>query len=206
VSGDWLIYSNKLVFSSGPLLTLDGILIFRRARTVVPIECHYKRRFRVSAEPLSPTWLPMTSTIEAAGLLHFSLHIVKGRSVSARQSTDYQQGEPLLLEAAAYAPFHPPLRIYVDHCVATANSDPFSKPSYEFISNHGCLVDSMLPNSSSTYYRRLKENVLRFTIPVFSFPQDQRKQVFINCHLRATPHHSPSDPQNKACYFHGPSF
>ncbi|KAL6490815.1 hypothetical protein MHYP_G00011600 [Metynnis hypsauchen] len=206
VNGDWLIYSNKLVFASGAFLTLDGVLLFKRTPSVVPIECHYKRRFRVSAEPLSPTWLPMTSTIEAAGLLHFSLHVVKDGSGSAHQSTHFQQGEPLLLEAAVYAPLHPPLRIFVDNCVATANSDPLSKPSYEFISNHGCLVDSLLPNSSSKYYNRPKENVLRFSIPAFSFPQDQRKQVFISCHLRAAPHNSPSDSLNKACYFHGPSF
>ncbi|KAG9274522.1 zona pellucida sperm-binding protein 3-like isoform X2 [Astyanax mexicanus] len=30
-------------------------------------------------------------------------------------------------------------------------------------------------------------------------------QIFISCHLRATPHHSPPDCQNKACYFHWPS-
>lgn len=43
------------------------------------ISCYgFYRKFRVSAEPLSPTWLPMTSTIEAVGLLHFSLRVIKG--------------------------------------------------------------------------------------------------------------------------------
>uniref|UniRef100_A0A4W4G8Y7 Zona pellucida sperm-binding protein 3 n=1 Tax=Electrophorus electricus TaxID=8005 RepID=A0A4W4G8Y7_ELEEL len=195
MEGDWLIYSNKLVSSLGSFLTLDGVLILRRTRVVVTIACHYKR---VSAEPLSPTWLPMTFTIGVVGLLHFSLN-----------SNVYQQGEPLLLEAAVHAPLHPRLRIYVDLCVATVRSDPLSKPSYEFIADHGCLVDSLLPNSSSKFHRRPGENVLLFSIQAFQFPQDQGKRVafiFISCHLRATLQHSPPDVQNKACYFHGPSF
>ncbi|MCJ8731406.1 hypothetical protein PDJAM_G00199330 [Pangasius djambal] len=206
VSGNWLIYSNKLVFSPGTPLTWDGVLVLKHPPTVVPIECRYKRKFRVSAEPLSPTWLPMTSTIEAVGLLHFSLNVIKGDVGSLRQSTVFQQGEPLFLEAAVHGPMHRPLRIYVDHCVATVDSYPLSRPSYEFISNRGCLIDSMWPYSSSRFYSRPKQNILRFSVQALYFPQDQRKQIFISCHLRAAPDYSLPDSQNKACYFHGPSF
>ncbi|KAB5579206.1 hypothetical protein PHYPO_G00192440 [Pangasianodon hypophthalmus] len=206
VSGNWLIYSNKLVFSPGTPLTWDGVLVLKHPPTVVPIECRYKRKFRVSAEPLSPTWLPMTSTIEAVGLLHFSLSVIKGDVGSLRPSTIFQQGEPLFLEAAVHGPMHRPLRIYVDHCVATVDSYPLSRPSYEFISNHGCLIDSMWPYSSSKFYSRPKQNILRFSVQALYFPQDLRKQIFISCHLRAAPDYTLPDSQNKACYFHGPSF
>ncbi|KAF4089080.1 hypothetical protein AMELA_G00062410 [Ameiurus melas] len=203
VSGNWLIYSNKLVFSPETHLTWVGVHVLKHPPTIIPIECHYKRKFRVSSEPLSPTWLPMTSTIEAVGLLHFSLDVIKG---SLHQSTVFQQGEPLLLEAAVHSTMHRPLRIYVDHCEASVNSDTLSWPSYEFISDHGCLMDSMFPYSSSKFYSRSKQNILRFSIQAFYFPQDQRKRVLISCHLRAAPVYSLPDSQNKACYFHGPSF
>ncbi|XP_053485337.1 zona pellucida sperm-binding protein 3-like isoform X2 [Ictalurus furcatus] len=202
VSDNWLIYSNKLVFSHETHLTWGGVHVLKHPPTIVPIECRYKRKFRVSAEPLSPTWLPMTSTIEAVGLLHFSLDVIKG---SLHQSTVYQQGEPLLLEAAVHSPMHRPLRIYVDLCEASVHSDTLSWPRYEFISAHGCLIDSMFPYSSSKFYSRPKQNILRFSIQAFFFPQYQRKQVFISCHLRAAPVYSLPDSQNKACYFHGPS-
>lgn len=65
---------------------------------------------------------------------------MSGEVGSLHQSTVFQQGEPLLLEAAVNGPMHRPLRIYVDRCVATIDSDLFSRPSYEFISNHGLVI------------------------------------------------------------------
>lgn len=52
----------------------------------------------------------------------------------------YLQGEPLLLEAAVYAPLHPPLRVYVDYCVLTLDSEPLSELRYEFVVNQGLVT------------------------------------------------------------------
>lgn len=41
--------------------------------------CHSKQA--VSGEPLTPAWLPMTSTVRAHGLLHFSLQPMTGTFV-----------------------------------------------------------------------------------------------------------------------------
>lgn len=40
----------------------------------------------VSGEPLTPTWLPMTSTISVFGLLHFSLHTTTGENNLSNES------------------------------------------------------------------------------------------------------------------------
>lgn len=66
------------------------------------------------------------------------------------QSSIFQQGEPLLLEAAVHGPTHRPLRIYVDRCVAAVDSDPFSKPGYEIISEYGLVVQCV-----SKHYRQM---------------------------------------------------
>ncbi|KAM4612377.1 zona pellucida sperm-binding protein 3-like [Polymixia lowei] len=172
-------------------------------------ECGTESRHRkqtVSGEPLTPTWLPMTSTISAFGLLHFSLHTMTDDWTSPRSSSVYQQGEAVFLEASIEAPLHPTLRIYVEYCVATLKSDPLSLPSYKFITNHGCLVDSVVPESSSKFLPREQDNKLRFSVQAFRFSQEFGDQMFISCHLRATLKQNPPDLVNKACFFHSPTF
>ncbi|XP_041924918.1 zona pellucida sperm-binding protein 3-like isoform X1 [Alosa sapidissima] len=206
VIGDWLIYSNRLVFTPAPLQTFSGSLIQRGLPSVVLIECHYKRRQTVRSEPLTPTWLPMTSTVQAAGLLSFSLKVMGDDWRSVSSSMVYLQGEPVFLEAAVSAPLHPLLRLYVDYCVASLDSDPLSKPRYEFIVNHGCLVDSLMPYSSSQFAPRAGDNSLRFSIQAFQFTQEsQQEQVVIKCHLTVLPKQVAPDNLYKACSFHQPS-
>ncbi|KAL2078994.1 hypothetical protein ACEWY4_024738 [Coilia grayii] len=221
VNDDWLIYTNKLVFTPAPFQTRSGSVIQRGVPKVVPLECHYKRKQTVSGDPLTPTWLPMTSTVQAAGLLNFSLRVIRDDWRSVRSSTVFLQGEPVFLEAVVFAPLHPSVRVYVDYCVATLNPEPLSRPRYEFITNHGCLVDRPMPSSSSSpspssssssqFAPRDGVNSLRFSIPAFHFTQDpqsqssQHQQVFINCRLRAVPQRIPPDPLNKACFLHQPS-
>ncbi|XP_029932872.1 zona pellucida sperm-binding protein 3-like [Myripristis murdjan] len=206
VHGEWLVYSNQLVLFPAVIPISGGGLIVRGATTVVPLVCRYKRKWRVSGEPLTPTWLPMTSTITAFGLLHFSLRTMTDDWSSPRSSSVYQQGEAVLLEASVEAPLHPPLRIYVDFCVATLKPDPLSLPSYKFVTNHGCLVDSVVPKSSSEFLPREQDNRLQFSVQAFLFSHRSGDQMFINCHLRATLRHNPPNHLNKACFFHRATF
>ncbi|KAJ8337753.1 hypothetical protein SKAU_G00367190 [Synaphobranchus kaupii] len=201
VSGDWLIYSNKLVFSPPPTFVSTGNLIIRGARIVLPVECR-RRRPRGRGDAVCPTWKSFTSTVRGAGLLHFSLRVMKGDWSGPRNSTVFQQGEPVNLEAAVDGQWHPPLWIYVDRCVATLSSDPLSGPSYAIVANHGCLVDSRAPGSSSQFFPRSRQNVLRFGIRRLHFLGNSPEQIFVNCHLRAALDQSPTDPMNKACFFH----
>ncbi|XP_037533945.1 zona pellucida sperm-binding protein 3 [Nematolebias whitei] len=206
VRGKWLVYSNHLFLFPALFRTSTGSAIVRGATTIVPVECHYERKQTVKGEPLAPTWVPMTSTIGAFGLLHFSLHVMAEGCSSRRASSVYQQGEAVFLEARVEAPKHPPLTLNVDSCVATAKPDPFSLPSYKFITNHGCLIDSVLPGSSSRFLPQDQDNRLCFSVRAFRFNHSSEEQMFISCHLRATPKQTSRSLLNKACFFHSPTF
>ncbi|KAM8747531.1 zona pellucida sperm-binding protein 3-like isoform 1-T2 [Acanthopagrus schlegelii] len=206
VRGEWLVYSNQLVLFPALVLTSTGSVVVRGATTVIPVECHYKRKQTVNGEPLTPTWLPMTSTVSVFGLLHFSLRTMADGCASLRSSMVYQQGEAVFLEASVEAPLHPPLILYVDYCVATLKPDPLSLPSYKFITKHGCLMDSVLPGSSSKFLPRGQDNRLCFSVQAFHFNQDSWEQMFITCHLRATLKENSHSQLDKACFFDRPTF
>lgn len=207
VRGEWLVYSNQLVLLRAVVPTSTGSVVVRGATTVViPVECHYKRKQTVNGDPLTPTWLPMTSTASAFGLLHFSLRTMAGGCAAQRDSSVYQHGEAVFLEASVEAPLHPPLALFVDHCVATLKPDPLSLPSYKFINKHGCLMDSILPGSSSQFFPRKQENRLCFSVQAFRFNPESLEQMYISCQLRATVKPNSPSQLNKACSFHRPTF
>ncbi|CAJ1086704.1 zona pellucida sperm-binding protein 3-like [Xyrichtys novacula] len=206
VSDEWLIFSNQLLLFPSVVPTSSGSVIVRGSTTVIPVECHYKRKQTVNGEPITPTWLPMTSTISAFGLLHFSLHTMEDDCSFLRSSSVYQQGEAVFLEASIEAPFHPSLTLYVDHCVATLKPDPKSSPSYKFITQHGCLIDGILPGSSSKFLPRKKKNRLCFSVQAFRFTRDSGEQMFITCHLRVTLKQNSHSHLDKSCFFHRPTF
>ncbi|XP_054457625.1 zona pellucida sperm-binding protein 3-like isoform X2 [Anoplopoma fimbria] len=207
VRGEWLVYSNHLVLFGAVVPTSTGSVIVRgTSPVIIPVECHYKRKQTVNGEPLTPTWLPMTSTISAFGLLHFSLRTMADGCTAVRSSSVYQQGEAVFLEASVEAPLHPPLTLFVDHCVATLKTDPVSLPSYKFITKHGCLMDSVLPGSSSKFLPRKQENRLCFSVQAFHFNQESWEQMFISCHMRATLKPNFHSHLDKACSFHRPTF
>ncbi|KAK5848571.1 hypothetical protein PBY51_006173 [Eleginops maclovinus] len=205
VHGDWLVYYNQLVLTPAAVPSSTDSLIVRRATTVIPIECHYRRKQTVSGAPLTPTWQPMTSTISVFGLLHFSLRTMADGCTSLRSSSVYQQGEAVFLEASVEAPLHPPLTLYVDYCVATLKPDPLSLPSYKFITKHGCLMDSVLPGSSSKFIPK-QDTRLCFSFQAFHFNKETVEQMFISCHIRATLKQKSHSHRDKACFFHRPTF
>ncbi|XP_029382216.1 zona pellucida sperm-binding protein 3-like [Echeneis naucrates] len=206
VRGEWLVYSNRLFLFPAVLPTSTGSAIVKGETTVIPVECHYERKLMVNSQPVRPTWLPMTSTISSFGLLHFSLRTTTDDCTSQRSSSVYQQGEAVFLEASVEAPLHPPLLIYVDNCVATLKPDPLSSPSYKFITKHGCLVDSVLPGSSSKFIHRSNDNRLCFSFQAFHFNQESGEEMFINCHLTTTLKQNSHSCLYKACFFHKPTF
>ncbi|CAG5929386.1 unnamed protein product, partial [Menidia menidia] len=206
VHGNWLVYSNQLFVFPAALPTSAGSLIVRGVTTVIPVECHYERKQKVRGEPLQPTWIPMTSTISAFGLLHFSLRVMTDGCSTLRSSSVYQQGETMFLEASVEALTHPALTLYVDYCVATLNPDPLSQPNYNFIAKHGCHLDSMLPGSSSRFLPRNQDNRLCFSVKAFHFNHTFAQQIFISCHLKATLKQNSQSYVDKACFFHKPTF
>ncbi|XP_051800039.1 zona pellucida sperm-binding protein 3-like [Acanthochromis polyacanthus] len=80
VHSEWLVYSNKLHLLSAVLHTSTGSVIIKGATTIIPVECHYKRKQKVTMGLLSPTWVPLTSTINVFGFLRFSLRFMTGQT------------------------------------------------------------------------------------------------------------------------------
>lgn len=54
-----------------------------------------------------------------------------------RGSHAYFLGDPIHFEASAVIARHVPLRVYVDHCVATTTPDAEATLRYDFIDNNG---------------------------------------------------------------------
>lgn len=54
-----------------------------------------------------------------------------------RGSFSFFVGEPIHFEVSAIIGNHVPLRVYVDHCVATATPDAEATLRYDFIEHYG---------------------------------------------------------------------
>ncbi|MBN3305178.1 ZP3 protein, partial [Amia calva] len=193
---DLLVYSNTLFYM--PPASPGGII--RMNSALIPLECHYNRMANVSSDPIKPTWVPFTSTRSAEDVLDFSLQLMTDDWSSQRPSNIFYLGDILNLEASVNLTGHLPLRLFVDRCVATLEPNQTSSPSYAFIENHGCFVDSKATGSSSRFLLRLQDSRLRMQLEAFRFHQEARSSLYITCHLTVALA-SQSNAQNKACSF-----
>ncbi|XP_055763018.1 zona pellucida sperm-binding protein 3-like isoform X3 [Salvelinus fontinalis] len=194
---DSLIYTNLLRYT--PRTTPDGII--RMAGAVIPIECHYERKYSLNSSPLQPTWIPFTATVPAEDTLQFSLKLMTSDWLYERASGVYFLGDPINIEASVRVAHHTGLRVFVSSCVATLDPDSNSVPRYVFIESDGCLMDSQLPGSRSGFMRRTQDNKLGFHIDAFRFYQEDRAELYVTCHLMAVPVMAHAEPSNKACSF-----
>ncbi|XP_040047718.2 zona pellucida sperm-binding protein 3-like [Gasterosteus aculeatus] len=192
---DTLAYTNLLIYS--PVASPDGVV--RLDEAVIPIECHYERKYSLSSSSLSPTWIPFTSTQTAVGTLQFDLRIMTNDWLHERSSNVFYIGEPIAIEASVRVGHHMALRVFVSSCVATLEPEMNSDPRYVFIDN-GCLVDSELPGSRSHFFSRIEDDKLHLTIDAFKFYNEDQGQLYITCHLTAAAKNS-ADAPNKACSF-----
>ncbi|XP_040047713.2 zona pellucida sperm-binding protein 3 [Gasterosteus aculeatus] len=192
---DTLAYTNLLIYS--PVVSPDGVV--RMDEAVIPIECHYERKYSLSSSSLSPTWIPFTSTQTAVGTLQFDLRIMTNDWLHERSSNVFYIGEPIAIEASVRVGHHMALQVFVSSCVATLDPDMNSDPRYVFIEN-GCLVDSELPGSRSQFFSRIEDDKLHLTIDAFKFYNEDQGQLYITCHLTAAAKNSAEAP-NKACSF-----
>ncbi|CAJ1072194.1 zona pellucida sperm-binding protein 3-like [Xyrichtys novacula] len=190
-----IIYSNVLVYSPEPslhgLLRLDGASI--------PVECHYEKKYAVGGVSLQPTWVPFVSKALAENQIDFNLLLMTDDWQYERGSNSYFLGDPINFQVSASIRNHVPLRVYVDHCVATATPDAEATLRYDFIEHHGCLADAYLTNSRSHFLPRVEEHKLRFQLDAFRFNSDHVNQVYITCYLKAVPVGSAVSSRNRAC-------
>ncbi|XP_070701667.1 zona pellucida sperm-binding protein 3-like [Pempheris klunzingeri] len=190
-----IIYSSVLVYSPEP--SSDGLL--RLDGATIPVECHYEKWYAVDGISLNPAWVPSVSLASAEDKIDFNLLLMTDDWQFERGSYSYFLGDPIRFEVSAILGNHMPLRVYIDHCVATETPDAEATLRYDFIEHHGCLVDAYLTNSSSHFLPRVEEHKLRFQLEAFRFYQEPSNQVYITCYLKAVPVVSAVSSQNRAC-------
>ncbi|XP_032387414.1 zona pellucida sperm-binding protein 3 isoform X2 [Etheostoma spectabile] len=190
-----IIYSNVLVYSPEP--SSGGLL--RLAGATIPVACHYEKRNAVNGISLLPIWVPSVSRISAEDHIDFNLLIMTEDWQFEKGSYSYFLGDPIHFQVSAVIGNHIPLRVYVDHCVATATPDAETTKRYDFIENHGCLADTYLTNSNSRFLPRIEEHKLRFQLEAFRFYQENSNQVYITCYVKAVPAELTVSSQNRAC-------
>ncbi|XP_034469013.1 zona pellucida sperm-binding protein 3-like [Hippoglossus hippoglossus] len=193
-----LVYSFSLIYSPTPI---GDTFTLKTSPAEVGIDCHYLRRHYVSSNAMRPAWTQFASDVLAEQRHHFSLRLMTADWQSQRPSSGFFLSDVMHIEAAVLQGHHAPLRVFVDSCVATAEPDPSSKPSYPFISNHGCLTDAKLTGAKSYFMQRSREDKLHFLLKAFRFKQNHNGSLYITCHLKATTVSVPVDSQHKACSF-----
>uniref|UniRef100_A0A3P8SKR3 Zona pellucida sperm-binding protein 3 n=1 Tax=Amphiprion percula TaxID=161767 RepID=A0A3P8SKR3_AMPPE len=190
---DSLVYTNLLIYA--PEASPNGLI--RMDEAVIPIECHYERKYSLSSSSLMPTWIPFTSTQAAVETLAFDLRLMTNDWMYERSANVFHLGEPICIEASVRVGHHMGLRVFISSCVATLQSDIYSEPKYIFVEN-GCLLDSQLPGSKAHFLPRTQDDKLQLVIDAFKFHNDDRGELYITCHLNAVPVNDAEAP-NKAC-------
>uniref|UniRef100_A0A672GT98 Zona pellucida sperm-binding protein 3 n=1 Tax=Salarias fasciatus TaxID=181472 RepID=A0A672GT98_SALFA len=189
---DSLVYTNLLIYS--PIPSPNGVI--RMDEAVIPIECHYARKYSLSSSSLMPSWVSFTSTMSAVENLDFNLKLMTGDWQYERGSQVYYLGDPINIEASVRVGHHMKLRVFLSSCVATLHPDMDSEPRYVLIED-GCLVDSAVPGSKSHFLVRTQENSLQMVIDAFKFHNDNRGEIYVTCHVNAVPLDDAEAP-NKA--------
>ncbi|XP_024427438.2 zona pellucida sperm-binding protein 3 [Desmodus rotundus] len=198
VTKDSLVYSTFLLHNPRPVGNLS---ILRTNRVKVPIECHFPRQGNVSSQAILPTWVPFRTTVFSEEKLVFSLYLMEENWISKKRSPTFQLGDIAHLQAEVHTGSHVPLRLFVDHCVATPTPNRSASPYHTIVDFHGCLVDGLFEASSAFKAPRPGPETLQFTVDMFHFANDSRNTVYITCHLKVTSADHVPDQLNKACSF-----
>ncbi|XP_077371086.1 zona pellucida sperm-binding protein 3-like [Festucalex cinctus] len=194
---DKIIYSNALVYSPEP--SSEGL--FRLDEATIPVECHFDKRYSVGGLSLRPAWIPSVSVRSAESRIDFKLRLMTDNWLFERRSNAYFLGDPMHFEVSVMVRKHKPLRVYVEHCTATAGPDPRDALRYDFIEHNGCLSDALHTKSSSHFLPRIVSYTLQFQLDAFRFHHQPNSQVYITCGLRAIPDSSAASSQHRACSF-----
>ncbi|KAK7165173.1 hypothetical protein R3I94_003521 [Phoxinus phoxinus] len=193
IDGDHLVYSNQLIYT--PMQNRFGIV--RTSTASIPIECRYKRTHFVSSIDVKPSW-PTTSALDLIG---FSFHLMNDDWRTKRSSYVYHLGEVMNIQASFLMAEHAPFRLVMDSCVVSLEPNAASVPRYVFVQNHGCLVDSKVPDSSARFMPRKLNHVLQMQMDAFLFHEDHRNAIYITCQLKIV--EMELNIMNKACTYSG---
>ncbi|OBS68541.1 hypothetical protein A6R68_02904 [Neotoma lepida] len=167
-----------------PLVSMDTDVV----RFKAPLhECSSRVQGNVSSHAVWPTWVPFSTTVSSEEKLAFSLRLMEENWSAEKSSPTFHLGEVAHLQAEVQTGSHPPLQLFVDHCVATPWPDQTASPYHVIVDSHGCLVDGLSESFSAFQAPRPRPETLQFTVDVFHFANSSRN---------TTP-----DKLNKACSF-----
>uniref|UniRef100_A0AAQ5ZXU8 Zona pellucida sperm-binding protein 3 n=1 Tax=Amphiprion ocellaris TaxID=80972 RepID=A0AAQ5ZXU8_AMPOC len=195
---DSLVYTFTLNYNPQPV---GGSPVVRTSKAAVIVECHYQRKHNVSSLPLDPIWVPFSAAKMAEEFLYFTMSLMTDDWQYERPSYQYFLGDLIYIDVKVHQYFHVPLRVYVEHCVATLSPDQTSSPRYVFIDNNGCFVDARITGSSSRYVARPEENKLCFQLEAFRFQGADSGMLYITCRLKATSTAYSVDQTHRACSY-----
>ncbi|XP_062422029.1 zona pellucida sperm-binding protein 3-like isoform X1 [Pungitius pungitius] len=203
VSDDSVIYSNELIIAAAA----GSHGITRRTRVVVPVSCHYKRRWLFflrthlasSTDHQQQQLAP--SLLENLSAAAFSLKLMTGDWTREMLPRALYIGDLLHLEASYAGPDSGERRLFIDSCVATLSPDVTSDPRYYIIENHGCLADATETESNARFLPRRSASSLQLQLNTFLFHDDSRNSIFITCQLKVTSEMQMSSSINKACNY-----
>lgn len=121
------------------------------------------RHGNVSSWAIQPTWVPFRTTVFSEEKLVFSLRLMEGEQSglgggncwdgvlrqaltpaclaenwrAEKMTPTFQLGDRAHLQAQVHTGSHVPLRLFVDHCVATLTPDWSTSPYHTIVDFHG---------------------------------------------------------------------
>ncbi|KAK7878230.1 hypothetical protein WMY93_034371, partial [Mugilogobius chulae] len=147
-----------------------------------------------------PALSPLTPLLRRSPPAQATIALIDDWS-SPRPSSVYLVNDVMHIEVSVLTGSHIPLRVFVDHCEATADPSAEFGQRYAFVNNHGCFMDSKLTGAKSFFLQRIQEDKLHFILQTFRFRQQLGNSMYISCSLKATSLSVPIDTQHKACSF-----
>ncbi|CAI5677672.1 unnamed protein product [Oreochromis niloticus] len=182
-----LVYNPKVFGRSG---------ITRSQSAVIRLECRYQRQHSASSHPEPPAWMSSEANRQAQTQQHLSLKLMTDDWKFERTSNRYALVDVIHMEAAVLLQTLTPLRVLVDSCVATTNSD-FTSGQREALINDGCLGGQ---HTISRFMPRSQPDKLRLQVAVHSL--GLQGMIYISCLLKAISASAPVTIENKACSFY----
>uniref|UniRef100_A0A3B1K909 Zona pellucida sperm-binding protein 3 n=1 Tax=Astyanax mexicanus TaxID=7994 RepID=A0A3B1K909_ASTMX len=172
---------NLLTYSPAP--PLDGLV--RLEKAVIPVECHYRRKFDLDSDPVLPTWIPHQTN--KASLEKTLCKRVAGDWRGERGSTVFFLGDKVNVEAGLLPTPDESAGVYRELCVPLRPLINVQSPDTTSSITGQCLLDGRLTGSQSYFLPRERPDKLGLQLGAFLFPQVEMSQVYITCTLKAYP-------------------
>ncbi|KAL8180541.1 UNVERIFIED_CONTAM: hypothetical protein K2H54_027243 [Gekko kuhli] len=151
------------------------------------------------ASVTSPQMALVTGQLSSSSVLMFTGKLMNEDFSAPLDVKVFFLGSQINIEFAVQRFVHQPLRVFVDECTAAATPELHKSPrNYSLITNHGCLMDSMVANSF--FPPRPAPEVIRLSLQAFGFV-GINTDIYIHCQVLVWDPKVLTDPLKKACSF-----